>query len=73
LKKEGTMSRRDCRDNYEQKPARAVRGGIKAQSKSGLFGESWWARRRIAVLESFDIGALGPRALPRAQRAGDEH
>src|SRR5712671_2525764 len=36
---------------------RAARGGIKAQSKRGNFGESWWARRWIAVLESFDIGA----------------
>ena len=36
---------------------RAVKGGIKAQSKRGAFGESWWARRWIAVLESFNIGA----------------
>lgn len=35
---------------------RAVKGGIKAQSKRGQFGQSWWARRWIAVLESFDIG-----------------
>jgi uncharacterized Zn finger protein len=36
---------------------RAARGGIKAQSKRGTFGQSWWAQRWIAVLESFDIGA----------------
>jgi uncharacterized Zn finger protein len=36
---------------------RAARGGIKAQSKRGTFGQSWWAKRWIAVLESFDIGA----------------
>ena len=36
---------------------RAVKGGIKAQSKRGTFGESWWAKRWIAVLESFDIGS----------------
>jgi uncharacterized Zn finger protein len=36
---------------------RAARGGIKAQSKRGAFGQSWWARRWIEVLESFDIGA----------------
>ncbi|MBN1419560.1 MAG: SWIM zinc finger family protein [Planctomycetes bacterium] len=36
---------------------RAAKGGIKAQSKRGSFGESWWAKRWIAVLESFHIGA----------------
>jgi uncharacterized Zn finger protein len=36
---------------------REAKGGIKAQSKRGTFGESWWARRWIAVLESFNIGA----------------
>jgi uncharacterized Zn finger protein len=34
------------------------RGGIKAVSKRGAFGERWWAKRWIAVLESF---GLGPR------------
>jgi uncharacterized Zn finger protein len=33
-----------------------VEGGIKAQTK-GDFGKSWWARRWIAVLEGFYIGA----------------
>ena len=33
------------------------RGGIKAQSQRGAFANSWWAKRWIAVLESFDIGA----------------
>ena len=36
---------------------RAARGGIKAQSRRGQFGQSWWARRWVAVLESFAIGA----------------
>ncbi len=35
---------------------RDAKGGIKAQSKRGDFGQSWWAKRWIAVLESFDIG-----------------
>ncbi len=34
-----------------------TKGGIKAQSKRGSFGESWWAKRWIQVLESFNIGA----------------
>jgi len=36
---------------------RSVKGGIKAQSKQGAFGKSWWAKRWIQVLESFNIGA----------------
>jgi len=36
---------------------RSVKGGIKAQSRRGTFGESWWAKRWISVLESFNIGA----------------
>ena len=35
----------------------AAKGGIKAQSKRGTFGESWWAKRWISVLEGFQIGA----------------
>jgi uncharacterized Zn finger protein len=45
------------RDFYPRSRPRAAKGGIKAQSKRGQFGESWWARRWIAVLESFNIGA----------------
>ena len=35
----------------------AVSGGIKAQSQRGAFASRWWAKRWIAVLESFNIGA----------------
>ena len=42
---------------FKRSIPRAVKGGIKAQSKRGTFGESWWARRWITVLESFNIGA----------------
>ncbi len=40
-------------------PSRPLKaeGGIKAQSKRGGFGESWWAKRWIQVLEGFEIGA----------------
>ena len=47
---------------------REVKGGIKAQSKRGTFGESWWARRWIAVLESFNIGARLGRGRSYARR-----
>jgi uncharacterized Zn finger protein len=36
---------------------RKAKGGIRAQSKRGSFGETWWAKRWIGVLESFQIGA----------------
>lgn len=50
------MSYWDWRD-YKAKPRIKPKGGIKAQSKRGHFGATWWAKRWIAVLESFDIGA----------------
>lgn len=39
------------------KPRIQAKGGIKAQSKRGSFGETWWGKRWVATLESFDIGA----------------
>jgi len=48
---------RDYYPRYPRSTPRKARGGIKAQSKRGDFGESWWAKRWIAVLEGFDIGA----------------
>src|SRR5213076_1287285 len=45
------------REYFKRTKPRAVRGGIKAQAKRGAFGQSWWAKRWIGVLESFDIGA----------------
>lgn len=45
-----------------------VRGGIKAQTKSGSFGKSWWAKRWIAVLEGFDLGVRLSRGKTYARR-----
>jgi uncharacterized Zn finger protein len=47
----------DFYPRFPKSRPRQARGGIKAQSKRGGFGQSWWARRWIEVLESFDIGA----------------
>jgi uncharacterized Zn finger protein len=47
---------------------REAKGGIKAQSKRGTFGESWWTRQWIAVLESFNIGARLGRGRSYARR-----
>jgi uncharacterized Zn finger protein len=42
---------------YERKPKRKAADGIKAKSKRGNIGETWWSGRFISVLESFNIGA----------------
>ncbi|QDU24214.1 SWIM zinc finger family protein [Urbifossiella limnaea] len=42
---------------FPKSKPRAVAGGIKAQSKAGAFGTTWWAKKWIGVLESFNIGA----------------
>jgi uncharacterized Zn finger protein len=51
------MRRWDYFHFFEPSVPRRAKGGIRAQSKRGTFGESWWAKRWISVLESFDIGA----------------
>jgi uncharacterized Zn finger protein len=45
-----------------------AKGGIKSQARRGAFGESWWAKRWIAVLESFQIGARLQRGRSYARR-----
>jgi uncharacterized Zn finger protein len=47
---------------------RQAEGGIKSRSQRGGFGESWWAKRWIQVLESFDIGARLGRGRSYARR-----
>lgn len=59
---------RDFYPRFEPSRPRQAKGGIKAQSKRGGFGESWWAKRWIAVLEGFDIGARLSRGRSYARR-----
>jgi uncharacterized Zn finger protein len=56
------------RDFFPNSKPRAVAGGIKAQSKVGAFGKSWWAKRWIDVLESFNIGARLARGRTYARK-----
>jgi uncharacterized Zn finger protein len=56
------------RDFYPRSQPRQAKGGIKAQTKQGQFGKSWWAKRWIAVLESFDIGARLGRGRSYARK-----
>jgi uncharacterized Zn finger protein len=64
------MARRYWRDfrYYEPSRPREARGGIKAQSKGGVFGQSWWARRWTEVLEGFNIGQRLQRGRSYARR-----
>ena len=47
---------------------RKAEGGIKAQSQRGGFGESWWAKRWIKVLDNFNIGARLARGRSYARK-----
>ena len=47
---------------------RAVKGGIRARSRRGAFGRSWWARRWIAVLEGLELGGRLGRGRSYARR-----
>ena len=47
---------------------REAKGGIKARSKRGAFVETWWGRRWLEVLESFDIGARLSRGRSYARK-----
>jgi uncharacterized Zn finger protein len=51
-------------------PSRPIqaKGGIRAHAQRGAFGESWWARRWISVLEGFDLGARLGRGRSYARR-----
>jgi uncharacterized Zn finger protein len=61
---------RDYDDYFPPSVPIAARGGIRAQSKRGAgFGESWWAKRWIAVLEGFGLGTRMQRGR-RYARAG---
>ena len=53
---------------FKPSTPRTTIGGIKAQSKQGSFGRSWWAKRWIAVLDGFQIGARLARGRSYARR-----
>jgi uncharacterized Zn finger protein len=53
---------------FPKSQPRAAKGGIRAQSQRGKFGEKWWAKRWIAVLEGFQLGARLQRGRSYARR-----
>ncbi|HEX4212834.1 MAG TPA: SWIM zinc finger family protein [Candidatus Dormibacteraeota bacterium] len=47
---------------------RRTEGGIRARSQRGAIGESWWSKRFLSVLESFDYGPRLARGRNYARR-----
>jgi uncharacterized Zn finger protein len=58
-------------DWFPQSPSRPIRveGGLRARSRRGAIGESWWSRRFVDLLESFQLGGRLQRGRNYA-RAG---
>ena len=54
--------------DYEYTRPREAKGGIRAQSKRGDFGDSWWAKRWVQALERFSIGSRLSRGRSYARR-----
>ena len=56
-------------DRYFE-PSRPLtrKGGIRAHSRRGGFGQSWWASRWMEILEGFDLGARLARGRSYARR-----
>lgn len=53
---------------YKPAKPKEVKDGIKAKSKRGAIGETWWSKRWIGVLESFDMGARLTRGRSYARK-----
>ena len=53
---------------YEPSRPRPVKDGIKAKNVRGAFGTSWWAKRWIAVLETFGWGSRLTRGRSYARQ-----
>jgi uncharacterized Zn finger protein len=57
------------RSRYPQSSGpREAHGGIKAHSRRGHFGATWWARRWLQVLESLELGGRLSRGRAYARR-----
>ena len=54
--------------DYEYTRPREAKGGIRAQSKRGDFGASWWAKRWVQALENFSLGSRLARGRSYARR-----
>src|SRR2546428_1744165 len=55
-------------DYYEPSRPIKVEGGIKTKSERGDIGSTWWSKRWIGVLESFNMGARLTRGRSYARQ-----
>lgn len=64
------MARRDDWQDWYPPPSRPrpVEGGIRARSRRGAIGESWWSQRFLGLLESFGIGGRLDRGRTYARK-----
>jgi len=53
---------------YKPAKPKAVKNGIKAKSKRGEIGTTWWSKRWITVLESFSMGTRLTRGRSYARK-----
>jgi len=53
---------------YKPAKPKEVKNGIKAKSKRGEIGTTWWSKRWIAVLESFSMGTRLTRGRSYARK-----
>lgn len=61
--------RRKSWNRYPPQPAaRPVEGGIKARSKRGAVGQTWWSQRFLDVLDSFGMGPRLARGKTYARK-----
>lgn len=66
------MARRSGYDSgwgyFPKTTPRRVKDGLRARSRRGAIGDTWWSRRWVEVLESFNIGARLSRGRSYARR-----
>jgi len=53
---------------YEPAKPKEVKNGLKAKSKRGCIGETWWSKRWVKTLESFNLGARLTRGKSYARK-----
>jgi uncharacterized Zn finger protein len=58
----------DYWDYYEPSRPLKVEGGIKTKSEYGAIGSTWWSKRWVGVLESFNMGARLTRGRSYARQ-----
>jgi uncharacterized Zn finger protein len=53
---------------YEKTEPKEVKNGLKAKSRRGCIGETWWSKRWVQTLESFNLGARLTRGKSYARK-----